>query len=81
MTYEGLGEMFEGAFADMCAGKFPLVSMGAEQRVSRVQTLERGPPSALAIFFIFIYGTLNMFTVRLFGWSDQNHYEWGSAGL
>ena len=28
MTCEGLGEMFEGDSADMCAGKFPLVSMG-----------------------------------------------------
>ena len=28
----------------MCAGKFLLVSMGAEQRVKRAQTRERGPP-------------------------------------
>ena len=28
MTSEGLGEMFEGDSADMCAVKFPLVSMG-----------------------------------------------------
>ena len=28
MTSEELGEMFEGDSADMCAGKFPLVSMG-----------------------------------------------------
>ena len=28
MTSEGLGEMFEGDSADMCAGKFPLTSMG-----------------------------------------------------
>ena len=28
MTSEGLGEMFEGDSADMCAGKSPLVSMG-----------------------------------------------------
>ena len=28
MTSEGLGEMFEGDSADMCAGKFPIVSMG-----------------------------------------------------
>ena len=27
MTSEGLGEMFEGDSADMCAGTFPLVSM------------------------------------------------------
>jgi hypothetical protein len=32
MTSEGLGEMFEGNSADMCAEKFPLMSMwgGAE---------------------------------------------------
>ena len=54
MTSEGLGEMFEGDSADMCAGKFPLVSMEAERRVSRVQTRELGPPSALAeILFNF----------------------------
>ena len=28
MTYEGLGEMFEGDFADTCADKFPLAMMG-----------------------------------------------------
>ena len=28
MTSEGLGEMFEGDSADMCAEKFPLVSIG-----------------------------------------------------
>ena len=39
MTSEGLGEMFEGDSADMCAGKFPLVLMGGSAK--------RGPPSAL----------------------------------
>ena len=28
MSSEGLGEMFEGDSADMCAGKFSLTSMG-----------------------------------------------------
>jgi hypothetical protein len=28
MTSEGLGEMFKEDFEDMCAAKFPLVSMG-----------------------------------------------------
>ena len=53
MTSKGLGEMFEGDSADMCAGKFMLVLMGAERRVSRAQTRERGPPSALAELHIF----------------------------
>ena len=30
MTAEGLEEMFEGASADTCAGKFPLTSMGGQ---------------------------------------------------
>ena len=30
MTSEGLGEVFEGDSADMCAEKFPLVSMGGQ---------------------------------------------------
>ena len=28
MTFEGLGEMYEGDSADMCADKLPRVSMG-----------------------------------------------------
>ena len=54
MTAEGLGEMFEGDSADMCAGKFPLVSMGG-----RVEGLEcadpvaRTPIGPSGIFFHF----------------------------
>ena len=48
MTSEGLGEMFEGDSADMCAEKIPLVSMGGASGGSLAQTHERGPPSALA---------------------------------
>ena len=48
MTSEGLGEMFEGDYADMCGRKFPLVSMGG-----RAETRERGPPSALAEILSF----------------------------
>ena len=33
MTSEGLGEMFEGDFADMCVEKLPLMLMGGEQMV------------------------------------------------
>ena len=33
MTSEGLGDMFEGDSADMCAGKFPLVFMGGRAEV------------------------------------------------
>ena len=48
MTSEVLWEMFEGDCADTFAEKFPLVSMGAEWRVKRAQTRERGPPSVPA---------------------------------
>jgi hypothetical protein len=30
-----LGEVFKGDSADMCAGKFPLVSMGGRRRGAR----------------------------------------------
>ena len=33
MTSEGLGEMFEGDSADMCAEKFPLMLMGGRAEV------------------------------------------------
>ena len=41
MTSEGLGEMFEGYSADMCAEKFPLMSM----RVLRGGSSVRRPGS------------------------------------
>ena len=45
MTSEGSGEMYEDNSADTCAEKFPLTAIGAERRVPRAQTRERGPPS------------------------------------
>ena len=41
MTYEGLGEMFEGDSADTFARKFPLISMGG-----RPKGLACGDPGA-----------------------------------
>ena len=41
MTSEGLGEMFEGDSADMCAGKFPLMSMGGRAE-GLSKTLRKG---------------------------------------
>jgi hypothetical protein len=41
MTSEGLGEMFKGDSADMCAGTFPLVLMGG-----RVEGLAYADPGA-----------------------------------
>ena len=48
MTSEGLGEMFKGDSADMCAGKFSLVSMGGQADRQACTDGERGPPSARA---------------------------------
>ena len=44
--------MFEGDYADNCPEKFPLMSMGTKRSVACAQTQERGPPSALAEFFL-----------------------------
>ena len=60
MTSEGLGEMFEGDSADTYAGKIPLVPRGAERRVPRAQTRERGPPSALAEFSNIFKNLVNL---------------------
>jgi hypothetical protein len=54
MTSEGLREMFEGDSADTCAGKFPLVSMGADRKVLHAQTQERGPPAVLAEILVVV---------------------------
>ena len=43
MTLERLGEMFEGDSGDMCAGKFPLTSMGDERTAKRAQTVSEEP--------------------------------------
>ena len=45
MTFEGLMDMFEVDSADTRSGKFLLMLMVAEQRVSRAQTREQRPPS------------------------------------
>jgi hypothetical protein len=54
MTSEGLGEVFKGDAADMCAGKFPLVSMGGRADRQACADGERGPPSARAEFFYML---------------------------
>ena len=51
MTSEGLGEMFEGDSADMCAGKFPLVSMGGQvEGLACADPGSRTPIGASGIF-------------------------------
>ena len=52
MTFENPGEMLKEYSACMYIGKSPLISMGAERRVSFVQTREQGTPSARAELII-----------------------------
>ena len=58
MTSEGLGEVFKGDSADMCAGKFPLVSMGGRANGQACADGERGPPSARAELSVLRSGKL-----------------------
>ena len=51
MTSEGLGEMFEGDSADMCAGKFPLVSMGGRAEGLACADPEARTPIGASEFF------------------------------
>jgi hypothetical protein len=48
MTSEGLVEVFKGDSSDMCAGKFPLVSMGGQVNGQACADGDRGPPLARA---------------------------------
>ena len=56
MTSEGLGEMFEGDSADMCAGKFPLVSMwGRAEGLACADPGARTPIGASGNFLKKVY--------------------------
>ena len=62
MTFEGMGEMFEGDSADTCAGKFPLVSMGGRAEGCACEDPEARTPIGasgnfknLLVFFFFFH--------------------------
>jgi hypothetical protein len=56
MTLEGLGEMFEGGSADMCAGKFPLVLMGGRaEGLAFADPGESTPIGASGNLFFFFF--------------------------
>ena len=60
MTSEGLGEMFEGDSADMCAGKFTLVSMGGRAEGLACPDLEAKTPIGMSgIPYSFYVKTLH----------------------
>jgi hypothetical protein len=42
-AFEGLGEMFEGDSADMCAGKFPLMLLEDKRTVKCAQKVSEDP--------------------------------------
>ena len=73
-----LGEMFEGDSADMCAGKFPLMSMGGRADRQACADGERGPPSARAEIFFFLpplFKTTEGVVVgfQIFAWAPKYH--------
>ena len=62
MTSEGLGEMFEGDSADMCAGKFPLVSMeGRAEGLACADPGARTPIGASGNFLCSLLKSLEEF--------------------
>ena len=76
MTSEGLGEMFEGDSADMCARKFPLVSMGGRADRQACVDGERGPPSARAEILILILYSTTATIYHYFKWLRVNPTKW-----
>ena len=60
MTSEGLGEVFDGDSADMCAGKFPLVSIMC--RVEGLACADLGARTPISTIGNLI----------LFFWSEQS---------
>ena len=62
MTSEGLVEMFEGDSADMCGGKFPLVSMGGRaEGLACADPGARTPIGASGIMFFMFLSWLSCF--------------------
>ena len=56
MTSVGLGEMFEGHSADMCARNFPLISMGGQaEGLACADPGARTPIGASGNFGFFLY--------------------------
>ena len=66
-----MGKFGEINSADTRAGKFPLVPMGAERRVLRARTWERGPPSALVEFWYFHCNNFHTWPFHVFSWKQN----------
>ena len=61
----GWGRFCKGDFADTCAEKFRWCWWGADRRVNREQTQERGPPSAPAELWINCHSPTQLNSTRL----------------
>ena len=80
MTSEGLGEVFKGDSAHMCAGKFPLVLMGGRANGQACTDGERGPPSARAEIFFFFLPPLFKPTEGVVVGFQNLRYDFGGVG-
>ena len=70
MTSEGFGDMFEGDPADMCAGNFPLMSMGG--RADGLACTEPGARTPIGVSgYIFISQSL-LYTIPKFTYYPQS---------
>ena len=64
MSFEGLGEMFEGDSADTCGGKFPIVPMGGQaEGLACADPGARTPIGASGIFLISSIDVGGIFSV------------------
>jgi hypothetical protein len=72
MVFQGFQgfSMFEGDYADTCAGNFRNCWWVAGLRVSRAQTREQGPPSVVSE----IHSVFDDFEYALF-WSINSVYQ------
>ena len=70
MTFEGMGEIFEGDSADTCAEKIPLVSMGGQaEGLACADPGARNPIGAcgnMLSFPLFNYCTILMYWCKVF---------------
>ena len=55
MTSEGLGEMFEGDSTDMCARKFPVMSMGGRAEGLACTDTGARTPMGVSGFFCIVF--------------------------
>jgi hypothetical protein len=70
--------VFKGDSADMCAGKFPLVSMGGRADRKACADGERGPPSARAEIFFIVF---HMYENASKPYCSNRFYNWPNMAL